>query len=202
MPSAYRVRAIWSGFAGAPGYSNFHFNQLTDAAARNAAGAAVRSFFAALAGQLQTGWNVAVQGEITEWDVATGVMLAAADMSSVPTPVVGTATAAPFAGGSGLCVTWKTGVIFNGRRIVGRTFVVPAVGIYENDGTLTAGAITAAQTAAGQLTGAASAEFSIWAKTFTKPTDGSKPVQIGGLLPAATSYAVKDMASQLRSRRM
>lgn len=202
MASAYRVRAVWQGFTGAPGYSNFHFNALTDTAARNAAGDAVRAFFAGLSGFFLTTWNVAVQTEVTEWDVTTGILLGAANMTVTPAVVAGTVAATPYAGGSGLCVTWKTGVIFNGRRVSGRTFVVPAVGVFESNGTLTAAAITAANTAASQLITAPSAEFSIWAKQFTKPTDGSKPVQIGGLLPAATSYDVKDMASQLRSRRI
>jgi len=201
MATVYRVRAVWSGFQGAPGYSNFSFMDLTTDAARNAAGAGVKNFFTSLAGFLSTAWSISVQGEVTEWDMATGQLTGAATMTTVPTAQVGTGTPAAYAGGSGLCVTWKTGLIFNGRRVIGRTFVVPALGCYETDGTLTAGAITAANTAATQLIGVSGADFAIWAKTFTKPTDGTKPVQIGGNLAPATSYAVKDMASQLRSRR-
>lgn len=202
MPTAYRVRAVWSGFAGAPGYTNFHFSDLTTDANRNAAGAAVKAFFTSLANQLLTAWTISVQSEITEWDVATGQLTGAVNMTTPPTPQVGTAAVGPYAGGSGLCITWKSGVIYQGRRVTGRTFVVPAFGVFENDGTLTTVAITAANTAAAGLIGASNADLAIWAKQYTKPTDGTKPVQIGGTLAPATSYLVKDMASQLRSRRL
>lgn len=202
MATVYRVRAVWSGFQGAPGYSNFSFQDLTTETSRNNAGAAVKAFFTALANHLSTAWTVSVLGEITEWDMATGQLTGASTMTTIPTGQVGTGTPAPYAGGSGLCVTWKTGVIFQGRRVVGRTFIVPALGCYEADGTLTAGAIAAANTAANGLIGATGAEFCIWAKQFTKPTDGTKPVQVGGAIAPVTSHSTKDMASQLRSRRL
>jgi len=193
---------VWSGFAGAPGYSNFSFMDLTTDSARNAAGAAIKAFFDGTASARATTWSVAVQSEITEWDSATGVLTGAANMTSPPAPTAGTATLAPFAGGSGYCVTWKTGLIFNGRRVIGRTFMVPGLSTYDNDGTLSTATISAAQAAATALIAAAGADLAIWAKLFTKPTDGTKPVQIGGALAPVTSHAVKDMASQLRSRRV
>lgn len=202
MATVYRVRAVWSGFAGAPGYTNFHFQDLTTDTAKNAAGAAVKAFFTSLNTMFSTGWSIAVQSEVTEWDMATGQLTGATNMTTPPTPQAGTVTPVAFAGGSGLCVTWKTGLIYNGRRVIGRTFVVPAMGIYETDGTLTAGAMTTAGTAASGLIAAAGAEMVIWAKTYTKPTDGTKPVQIGGNMAPAQSYVVKDMAAQLRSRRL
>lgn len=202
MPTAYRVRAVWSGFAGAPGYSNFHFLDLTTDANRNAAGAAVKAFFTAQANSLLTAWTISVQSEVTEWDVATGQLTGAVNMTSPPTPTVGTAAVGPFAGGSGYVITWKTSLIYNGRRVTGRTFIVPAFGVFENDGTLSTTAITNANTAAAGLIGAANADLGVWARTFTKPTDGTKPVQIGGTIASANSYLVKDMASQLRSRRL
>lgn len=202
MPTVHRVRAVWQGFQGAPGYTNFSFADLTTDAARNAAGAAVKAFFGGFATYLLPTWNITVQSEVTDWDMATGQLTGAFNMTTPPTATVGTATAGPFAGGSGACVTWKTGVIFNGRRVTGRTFIVPAIGCYDNDGTLTAGFITAANSAANGLIQAAGADLSIWAKQFTTPTDGSKPVQINGILASVGSYTVKDMASQLRSRRL
>lgn len=192
---------MWSGFAGAPGYTNFSFIDLTTDAAKNAAGAAVKAYFSGFATYLQTGWAIAVQSEITEWDMGTGALTGATNMTTPPTPTPGAAAVGAFAGGSGCVVTWKTGLIFNGRRVVGRTFMVPLMAAFENDGTLTAALVTAAGAAATSLINAAGAELAIWAKTYTKPTDGSKPVQIGGALAPVTSYAVKDMAAQLRSRR-
>lgn len=202
MPSVYRVRSLWSGFQGSPGYTNLHFLDLTTDAARNAAGAATKAFFTAIANNLITTWSVSVQSEVTEWDQATGQLLGAVNMTTPPTPQAGTAAAGPFAGGSGACVTWKTGSIYNGRRVIGRTFLVPLFNCFDSDGTLNSTAITAITTAATGLIGASGAELAVWAKTFVQQGDPPKPVQIGGQAFPVTSHVVKDMASQLRSRRI
>lgn len=202
MVTVYRVRAVWSGFQGAPGYTNFHFQDLTTDSARNAAGTAVKQFFTSLAPMLSTAWTITIQSEITEWDKDTGQLIGASTMTTPPTPQVGTATPVAYPGGTGLCITWKTGSIWNGRRVVGRSFIVPAMGVYDTDGTLTTAAIAAANTAATGLIGAAAAQFSIWAKQWTTQGDPPKPVQIAGAIFQVDTHVVKDMASQLRSRRM
>jgi hypothetical protein len=202
MATVYRVRAVWSGFAGAPGYSNFSFSDLTTDAARNAAGAAVKGLFTGIAANLSPNWTITVQPEVTEWDVATGQLTGASAMTTPPTPQTGTGTAVAYAGGSGACITWKTSVIFNGRRVTGRTFMVPLVGAFEVDGTLSGATLAAFTSSANAFVATAGADVAVWAKQMTKPTDGSKPVQIGGTVASVTSIAVKDMASQLRSRRL
>jgi hypothetical protein len=158
---------------------------------------------------LQAAWSVAVQGEVTEHDMATGTLLGAATMTTVPATVVGTGSATSWANGSGYSVKWNTGLIWNGRRVTGRTFMVPAVACYEADGTLVAAAITAIGAAAQALISAVGAEFAVWSKTFTKPPDtmtiaeakAFKQQQIGGNLAPVQGYFVKDSAAQLRTRR-
>ena len=202
MATVYRVRALWSGFPGAPGYTNFSYADLTTDALRNAAGASVRTFFTGISAYLNNAWSIQVQPEVTEYDMVSGQLTGATLMTSVPSVQIGTGGTAVYAGGSGMCVTWKTGVIYNGRRVIGRTFIVPAVSCYETDGTLLAAAQTALTSAATGLISNVGTELCVWAKTFTKPTDDTKPVQIGGLLPPVVATSVKDMASQLRSRRI
>jgi len=209
MTSVYRVRAVWSGFAGAPGYTNFHFADIGTDAGRNAAGAAVKAWFESQKSCLLAAWAVTVQSEVTEYDMATGVLLGAAAMTTVPTATTGTAPTAAYVGGSGYSIQWNTNLIDHGRRLRGRTFMVPAVGCFENDGTLTAGHIANVYSGATALVGAVGADFSIWKRIWTKPTKDMtleqakafKQVQIGGALAPATGYFVKDMASQLRTRR-
>lgn len=193
---------MWSGFQGAPGYSNFSFSDLTTDVARNNAGASVKKLFTDIASLLSTSWSIQVQSEVTEWDASTGTLTGAGTMSIVPTAQIGAATPAAYAGGSGAAITWKTPTIFNGRRVTGRTYLVPLIGCFDSDGTLTASAQTAINAAATTFINTAGSDFAIWAKQFTKPTDGTTPVQIGGTIASVTAHTLKDMASQMRSRRL
>lgn len=201
MAQIYRVTATWSGFQGAPGYSKFCFSDLTTDAARNAAGAAVKAYFTAYAPYMLTSWSVLVSPTVQEYNVGTGTLDAEATMTTPPTSQVGSAALAAFAGGSGLCCTWRTGTIYAGRRVIGRTFMVPGVGVFENDGTIQTVARGAVEAAGNALVAAASCELAIWAKSWSVGVDG-KPVQTGGQVAPVTSATVKDMASQLRSRRL
>lgn len=202
MATVYKVRAVWSGFQGAPGYTNLCFSDLATDAARNAAGAAVKALFTGIASNLATTWSITVQPEVTEWDVATGQLTGASAMTTPPTPQVGSTVATAYAGGSGACITWKTGAIFNGRRVVGRSFMVPLLAAFDVDGTIGAATLAALQSSANAYVAATGADACVWAKQFTKPTDGTTPVQIGGTVASITSATIKDMASQLRSRRL
>lgn len=197
MPSIYRLTAIWSGFQGAPGYTRMTFQGLVDDTKRNAAGLAMRTFFYNLTQFGPTGSSVSVQTNVQEFDVGTGVLLNEVAMTSPPAPVANGAGVNPYAAGSGYSIGWKTTSIFNGRRIAGRTYMVPALGCFENDGSLSTAAISQIGTAANALI-ADTADFSVWAKQMTTAVP---PVQIGGQASSVTSYVLKDQASQLRSRR-
>jgi hypothetical protein len=177
------------------------FMALDTDTARNAAGAAVRTYFNSLSTYMLTTWSLAINPVVQEFDMATGDLIAEATMSSPPLGVVGAQTGVNWAAGSGFFVGWRTAVIFNGRRIQGRTFHVPAVGCFDTDGTLTAGALTAIGSAADALIAASGAELAVWARQFTKPVPPAKPVQVGGAIAPVSTRVVRDQASQLRSRR-
>jgi hypothetical protein len=199
MPTVYRTTALWTGFQGAPGYTKFSWDDLATDAARNAAGAAMRSFFFSISQHWASSWNIAVQPTVQGFDTATGTLLSEASMTTVPAVVFGSAIAAPYAGGSGVAISWKTSSIFNGRRVQGRTFLVPIIGAFETDGTLVSSTITEITTAGNALIAGSSPKFSIWAHSWDNTKD--PPVMTGGDKFAVTSCVVKDMASQLRSRR-
>ena len=199
MPTVYRTTAIWTGFQGAPGYTKFSWDDLATDAARNAAGAAMRQFFFSLNPHWLAAWNIAIQPTVQGFDTATGTLLSEASMTTVPAAVTGGAVATQYAGGSGVAVSWKTSSIFNGRRVQGRTFLVPIVGVFETDGTLVSSAITEIQTAGNALIAGSTPKFSIWAHSWDNTKD--PPVMTGGDKFPVTSCVVKDMASQLRSRR-
>lgn len=205
MPDVSRVTAVWTGFPGAPGVSKFSFLPLTTDAARNAAGAAVRSFFFGIQTLLPNGVNIAVQPTVDDVDVITGKLTNTGSMSSVPTAVVSTTTAAPYAAGSGCVITWLGSGVFAGRRIKGRTFIVPIVGGFESNGSLVNTTVSLVQSTGDALIAATGADLAIWSRTWSaKPYPTPKdwfPTPLSGNLTAATGCVVADSASQLRSRR-
>jgi hypothetical protein len=200
MATVYRITAVWSGFTGAPGYTKFSFADLTDATSRNAAGAKVRQLFEDLKGFRKLGMTVLVNPAIDEFDMATGALTGSSMMTTPPTASDGSAAAGTlYVGGSGFCITWNTGLILARRRVRGRTFFVPAVLCADTDGTIPATAVTTIQTAANTFLALTAPRPNIWSRQWST---GSPPVQIGGALAPIDSFTFRDMASQLRSRRL
>jgi hypothetical protein len=198
MANVSRLTVIWGGFAGAPGYSKFSFMPLPDDTARNAAGAALRTFLVAVAAYIPNGTTLDIQPMVDDLDTVSGELRASSAMTTVPTRVTSTATSNPFAGGSGFLIRWNAGGVFNNRRIQGRTYVVPSVSVYQADGTIGASIVSAIQTAGAALIATAGADLAVWNRQYSNATP---PVPIAGNLSSATSCSVRSMATQLRSRR-
>jgi hypothetical protein len=200
MVNVSTVTVIWQGFTGAPGYSHFRFQELVDAAACNAAGAAVRAFFLAQQAVWQTGWSFQVQPTVQQNDIGTGLLTSERAMTTTPAVVNGTANATTtYEGGSGYVINWITNSVHNGRKIRGRTFIVPATGqSFSADGTISPATQTSAQTAAAALMNDTATELSVWSRFW----DTAKPPnQTGGSLTPVTGVLVPDRAAQLRTRR-
>jgi hypothetical protein len=111
----------------------------------------------------------------------------------------------PYAAPSGAVVTWLTAQVLDGRRLRGRTFIVPLAGSkYQSDGSLDAATISVIQAAANQLISAQSSSFVIWHRPFAgSPAVGSRaarPAHDGGHA-FVTSAVVHDFTAVLRSRR-
>jgi len=200
MASVFRVRATWTGFIGAPGLTQFSFLDIVGTAGADAATAAVRAFFNTQAAAIPALTGIQIEKEVAEHDEVSGQLIGEV-VASTQLPQVSGTFAGAYAGGSGMFLGWRTGTIWQGHRVQGRTFMVPTGGIFENNGTLTGAASGAAQSAGDALIADANSVFAIWAKRFTIGTDG-KPHQTNGAAFAVTSCHIPDQASQLRSRRL
>lgn len=207
MVNVSTVTALWTGFTGAPGYSKFHFAELSGASACNAAGAAVRAFFFADVGHLMTNWQIQIQGIVQSFDVGTGDLVGEQVMTTVPAAVVGTVPNTNiYAGGSGYVVNWTTGGVHAGRKIRGRTFFVPIMSTaFSNDGTIISSLITAMQSAGQALIADAATELVVWSKFWDKkqgdPPLDVPPKQVGGSITTVNGCIIPDRAAQLRTRR-
>lgn len=198
-----RITARWSGFTGGPGYSNFFFSAdggfwdgglLGDSAqaAADSARDKVREAFFQITNLLPAGLSIDIDQEAVILDSDTGEAIGFAEVDGVG---VGDGTGSGgYAGPSGAVVNWITNDYRFGRRIRGRTFLVPLAGdAYEDDGTLTSSALSDLRSFGGQLLGGSgSAQLGVW----SRPRDGQ-----GGVFATAVNYRVPDMAAVLRSRR-
>lgn len=188
-----RVTAVWTGFSGAPGYSNFFFEVAGDVGEQTGAPEIVRGAFATMFSILPNNVTITVSPTVEYVDEATGQLVDYAEADEAPDPIEGTDTGI-YSAPSGAVIGWNTGTVRNGRRVRGRTFLVPlGEGAYESDGSLQETALVRLRnfgsrmiTTDGQATG-----FVVWGRPGATP----------GVVAPVTSYRVPDMAAVLRSRR-
>jgi hypothetical protein len=191
MVLQYRVG--WSGATvTGPGVTVFHSRPqggATGSVAGAAEAARVRNAFVAVQAQVPAGVTWDFPGEVTELDTATGTLIAVHTFTK-PADLTSTGSATSWARPAGGRVDWFTDGIVAGRRLRGRSFLVPLTGAsYDGTGTLVTGAITALSAfAAARLATSASVAAAIWSRTHGVSFD-------------VTSFDVPDEVAILRSRR-
>jgi hypothetical protein len=198
MAPIIRVKLNWSGFIGAPGYTNLFFETTAadpwDQTYVDDAVAKVDAFLGAFPTYLPQGLAVAIDSTVAQLDEVTGTMTAA--WTVVPPTARSGTSATAYAAGAGLCITWITGEVQNGRIVRGRTFIVPLAGAgYDNDGSIYGTLLTAARAAATDLTSdSGGSRLVVWKRPNPIiPIDGGAYNVIGS--------TINDKAAQLRSRR-
>jgi hypothetical protein len=202
MPEMIRVKVNWTGFVGGPGYTNLHFEPTVDApitqAIVDAAVAKTQTFITSLRMCLPTTVTIGIDPAVVEIDEVTGNLetywtaaVAATQVGADPTV---------YSAASGAVINWYTNEVRNGRRVRGRTFLVPlGGGQYDAQGTIAAAKITDFQNMANALSNdATAARLVVWKRPTEDPDLGTLP---DGGAYNVTSYSVPDMAAILRSRR-
>lgn len=188
-----RLTAEWSNFRGAPGYSNFYFRgasaDLEDPAAH---AARINAFFAAFGSRLPTGVDVRVRDVADNIDESNGAIIGQVDFTA-PSSITGTGSGG-YSAASGAVVNWNTTAYKGGRRVRGRTFLVPlSGGAYDAQGDLTSATLTDIRTGASALvSNPGPSEMVVW----SRPKGGA-----GGSAHTVTSATVPDLGAILRSRR-
>lgn len=193
MPLEYRVNWAGTPVTGA-GVSVFHARTdgiATTGAASESFADRVRTFFEAIKGLVPGGITWSYPPEVLELDTTTKQLI---DVHSISPPAdsVSGAASSSHSRPSGGRVDWLTSAVVNGRRLRGRTYIVPLSGAqYDSAGSLTTTAITALEAAANtyRSTGVfTEATPVVWSRTH-------------GILADIVGSNVDDRASILRSRR-
>jgi hypothetical protein len=200
MATMFRYRSVWSGWAGAPGYTNLYAtSDLGHQAMADSVHAFLQDFVSATTpGQyLPTGVKIQCDPTVSVLDPANGD---AVDELGVTMPVVITgADTLPWSAPSGACIGWKSSQFRKGRRVSGRTFVVPLGGsAYQVDGTLEPAFLSQAQTAINVYLADSAIAQVIWKRPVG--VKGQPPTTPGEFVPIIAA-AVRDQAAVLRSRR-
>lgn len=191
----YRATWTWSGFSGAPGYTNLYFldPDPISQAGLDETGARSRTFWGALGPYLPTGVTITMPTLLQEIQSDNGELIQE-HIFPGGTPVSGSA-GNQYASASGACITWHSIGIINGRKLRGRTFLVPLGNqVFSADGTLSDSIRASIQTAANALANATTGiDLAVW----HRPTPGLSD----GAAAGVTHGTVNDKGAILRSRR-
>lgn len=189
-----RVRFQITGLEGLPGLHTTYWTgasstpiqaDATDVAAR------VRAFWNSLASTIASGTLInPVQG-VDILNEATGALVGGLTSGTLAT-VSGTGTGS-LPSATMLLLKLQTGVVINGRRLQGRSFIGPVGTPSNSGGNPTGAANTALLTAAAFFnSGATASTYVVW----SRPTNG-----LNGVTAPVASYGTNTEFAVLRSRR-
>jgi hypothetical protein len=177
-------RAIWTVPGGGTGYSVFHLNDPSDGTQAQLSAVAIRGFFSANIGLFPDDVTI-------EFDDEMRVLSNTGTLQSVwpiapPASVTGTQTL-NYSRAAGIRVNWLTGAIVGGRRLNGRTFLVPASsGAFDTVGQVNDATVTAVQGTAQDLIDDldAQAGLVVWSRThaFTAGVQSASVPKAGAIL--------------------
>ena len=199
MASIHRVRVTWNGIPSGPGVSTFYCEA---SAVPNLT--QLRLALANLATAIAPGVSLQIENQgdtISDADGALVGSWSTTAQAAIPSTATGNYSA-PVGG----VVAWQTAGIHNGKRLQGRTFVVPLAHTqFGADGKLLPGAVGNLSGLGNGLRDSPAPKWVVWGRP-KKPrnADGSVvegSVATGGMSSIITGYKVPSRAMVLTSRR-
>jgi hypothetical protein len=199
MPEIARVKVNWTGFAGAPGYTNLYFaasggGGMSQAVADNAISRA-DTFLNVWQSKLPPSVSYICDPTVEAINDSNGQL--GQFFNTAPFQRGNGSGTGNYSAASGAVVNWYTDGVRNGRRVRGRSFMVPFAGsALGSNGTLDDASLPALRAAATALAtpGANAARLIVWCR----PT---APAATDGISFDVTSATIPDKVAVLRSRR-
>lgn len=182
-----RVSCAWQGWPGSPGVTQLYL--LNPPVQGNID--AIRTFWNAFPNLLPAGLTIQVPNTGDVVSETDGSITGTWSVATLPAVVTGS-SAGTYAGNAGAVVHWLTAGVVAGRRVRGRTFIVPLATGYASDGSLASSTITTLSNAAAAYVTAQAGVAVVWAR----PAPGRS-----GTVNSITASRVPDLAVSLRSRR-
>lgn len=185
MTDLDRAVVRWSGFVGAPGFSIWH------ALPGGSVAAALRDFYFDIRLYIPSTVSIDVPDSGDTIDDATGAITGS--WSSAANPVVTCTGSGNYSAASGGLVQLRANAIIEGRRLRGRSFLVPLIGgAYDAAGQLGGAAKSAIGAALNGLVADSADHLVVW----SRPTTGR-----AGSHGIVTSAEISPKVTVLRSRR-
>jgi hypothetical protein len=176
----------WDGFPGAPGYSVFYALPEGNVAAK------LVDFFTELKTAIPSNVTVTVPASGNSYNQASGALTGV--WSGGTGGTVDCTGTAVYAAPVGASVTWITDTFVSGKRIKGRTYLVPMhSAIFDMDGSLLSTFMAGLYTACTNLISGADGHLVVWHRPTSAGDDG--------IAATVTDALINDKASVLRSRR-
>lgn len=198
MAQIGRLKINWTGFIGAPGFTNLYFRDFTpgdlDQAMAEGFMAKTDAWLDAWVPSIPSVVSILVDPTVDVLDEETGALQDF--MTIAPDTTRFGSGAGAFAAPAGACVNWSTNGVRNGRRVRGRTFMVPLVGLAtESNGTLATAHLTTLRAATTTfISPTGTGDLGIWSRpTVADPS--------GGIWHAVSSFNLPDKIAVLTSRR-
>lgn len=200
MATLYRVKINWTGFIGAPGFTNLYFRDPVDDIGSDAKAEAaidkVDAFLNTTNNVFPPAVTRGVDPVVDLFQDTSGELIGSRNGSPEP-PAAGGAAGSAYSAPVGAVVNWLTGGIRNGRRVRGRMFLVPlAASQFDATGTILDTSLTLLRTNAALLH--ANDGIVPFLHVFARPT---APGVDDGDSFRVTASSVPDKAAVLRSRR-
>lgn len=187
MAEIVRFTWLWTGFAGAPGYTNIYARGVDP----EDVGLAFNDFLAAQVSRIPNVVTIQLQPTPEVLEDTTGELTGVVDIGS--TTAIDCTGPGVYSAPSGACVSWSTAGIVSGRKVRGRTFLVPLIAdAYQADGSLQDATRAAMLSDANTFLTAAGGQAVIWSRPRTGVPGSSHPI---------TAANIADRVAVLRSRR-
>lgn len=190
------IKAKWTGGPSAPGLSQFAFDASAGTGDLEVRAADVREFLFSFGTIIPDEYQITFDGIAELYNEGTGQLVD--EVTYTPPAAVVGGGAGSYAHGVGISVAWRTANIRFGRRVVGRTFIVPLVAsAFDASGGIPGATTTAwannAKTKMVDSSASAGMPFCVW----SRPSQ-AHPV---GALSEVTAATVKGKAAWLTGRR-
>lgn len=198
MADLARVTINWTGFVGAPGFTNLYFSPAAGGdvtqAVVDAAVAKADAWLSQYKSSFPTAVTTGIDPSVEVIESSNGELQAF--MTGTPAAASAGGDAGTFSSATGVVTSWYTPGIRNGRRIRGRSFMVPmGPTAYQSDGTIATTKLTGWRTAANTLiANVDAARLAVWSRP-------SAPAATDGIAYDVISANMNDKVAVLTSRR-
>jgi len=199
MVEIAKITLAWTGFIGAPGFTNLYFRDFEtsglDQAIIDGSVAKVDSWSSSIQTRVPSSVVLQVQQVVPIIESTNGQIVRFMQATTAPVSRTGQGTGS-YAAAAGACVNWYTDGVRNGRRVRGRSFIVPLAGsALASDGTIDNTQLTGLRSASTTMAAVGgTGDLGVWARP-------SGPGATDGEWHSVTSVTIPDKTAVLRSRR-